>query len=187
MKKFFIKGFCLILIAIFACGFLNGCVHAEYRSGSVKAKYPIYIKTKAVCNTELSFFEFTDHNHFSRCDEFEPTINEYYITENFYLYDNTMEDAFKEMGDNFFNAKLEKVPIPEKVRKALVAVDNFKGRKNHWIWVERVFVCGERCYLSIAYNVNLQTPYSLLEYDEKSDTLTELLYLSNEQIIGIKR
>lgn len=182
MNKALIKGICMMVCAVFACVILSGCSNI-YKINEHKT---ILVKTKAYGNTEISFLELNNKGDYSICDEFEPNVNEYYITDGFYLNNNSIEEAFKNMGDRFYDTKLQKVPIPNGVKKALYAVDGFEGRKKHWISIERVFVCGDKYYISVSYNVNWQTPYSLLEYDEKTDSLKEIMYISNEQIIGLR-
>ena len=184
MKKYFIKGFCLILCSVFACVF-NGCINTN-NTDFEKNNNTVFVKTKACGYTDISYFELNDNGDFRECDEFEPNVNEYYITDGFILNDNSVEYAFNNMGENFYNSKLERVTVPGNVKKALYAVDDFEGRKEHWIWVERVFVCGDKCYIVAGFNVNWQTPYSLLEYDEKNNSLKEIMYISDEQIIGLK-
>lgn len=186
MNKAFIKGFSLILCVIYSCVFLNGCVNIDNNKGFERNNNSIFVKTKAYGNTDISYFELNDNGDFRNCDEFEPNVNEYYITDGFILNDNSVDEAFDNMENDFFNSRLERVTVPVNVKKALYAVYNFEGRKNHWIWVERVFVHGDKCYISVGYNVNWQTPYSLLEYDEKNDSLKEIMYISDEQIIGLK-
>ena len=187
MMKYSVRGFCLILCVIYACIFFNGCADIDFKlTGSSIMGNSIFVKTKAVGNTDISYLKLNGSGDFKICGEFEPNVNEYYITDGFWLDDNSIEEAFENMGDSFFNSKLEKVAIPRGVKKALCAVDRFEGRKKHWIWVERVFVDGDKYYISVGYNVNWQTPYSLLEYDEKKDSLKEIMYISNERIIGIK-
>lgn len=186
MCKSMIKGLCLIICALYAGVSLSGCVTTDNNKIFKKTGDSIFVKTKACGNTDIPYLELNDNGDFRSCDEFEPNVDEYYITDGFLLNDNSIEEAFKNMGNSFFNSKLKRVTIPANVKKALYAVDNFEGRKEHWIWVERVFVCTDKCYVSVGYNVNWQTPYSLLEYDIKKDSLKEVMYISNEQIIGIK-
>ena len=174
-----------LLSVICLCAALSACA-ASFRPSFTETGYSVFVKTKTYEGTDVFYYELDGTGGFRTCDRFKPKAQEQYHTDYFLLEDNSIEDAFQDMGDRFFNAKDEKVAIPEKVRKALYALDDFEGRKEHWIAAERIFVLEDRYFISISYNVNWQVPYSLLEYDVKKDTLKEILYISNEEIIGIK-
>ena len=173
MCKNILKSLCLILCVVITLISFNGCINISDKEIFIKSDNPIFVKTISTDDTDISYFELNGNGDFRICNEFEPNVNEYYITD-------------YNIGDYFLNPKLKKVKIPENIKKALSATENFEGAKEHDTRVERVFVRGDICYISLSYNVNWQQPYSLLEYDVKKDSLKEIMYISNEQIIGIK-
>ena len=178
--------YCFLLSVLYLCATLSGCATAS-RPSFTETGYAVFVKTKTCGNKDVSYYELDGTGGYRTCDRFKPNVGEQYYTDCFLLEDNSIEKAFQDMGDRFYNAKHEKVAIPETVRKAMYALDDFEGRKEHWIAAERIFVLEDKCFLSISYNVNWQKPYSLLEYDMKKDALKEILYLSDEEIIGMKR
>ena len=185
MYRSWIKICCALLSVICLCATLSACA-TPFHPSFTETGYSVFVKTKTYEGTDVFYYELDGNGGFRTCDRFKPNVGEQYYTDCFLLEDNSIEKAFQDMGDRFYNAKHEKVAIPETVRKAMYALDDFEGRKEHWIAVESIFVLEDRYFISISYNVNWQVPYSLLEYDVKKDTLKEILYISNQEIIGIK-
>ena len=189
MKNSIIKAVGVILCAAGLCGMLGGCSLFENPEQARREfeKYPhyLYVKTVTVPEKEDVYYDLNDHGDYRRCEAFEPNADviEFHLE---LQSDRKVSEAFSTMGSDYDNAANEKVPMPENVDKAIFALDRFEGKQKHWIWVDRVFICGEKCFLSVGYNVNMQVPYSLLEYDEESDTLKEILYVSDRQIVGLK-
>ena len=164
---------------------LSGCFHREKKAGT-NEQPSVYVKTKDVLGTDLFYYSLNGSGGCSECQPFDPNVNEYYIFDCLALDYNTLAEALQSLGDNIYNAQMQRAAIPETVQRALAALDDFEGRKKHWLWVERAFVSGNMCWLSIAYNVNWHTPYLLLEYNATDNTIKEILNISNEMILGIK-
>ena len=161
MKRVFLKGACLFVCAI--CLINCGCGVYIDLDGPKESfeKYPhlMFVKTQHVGSDKVSYYDLNDHGDYRRCGAFETNAVELY----------NLEGA-----------------IPDKVKKALDLVDDFEAQEKHQLSVDRVFLYQDRCFISVWYNVNWQVPYSLLEYDEESETLREIMYISDAEIVGLK-